>query len=84
MPDKTGWNFIDPTRINEDGILNAITGHDCGAGGIWVPSKTPKGLCVISGGGWDNGSNAGVWTLALSDVRGVSASTVGFRAASFL
>ena len=84
MPDKTGWNFIDPTRINQDGILNAITGHDCGAGGIWVPSKTPKGLCVISGGYWADGSGAGVWTLILHDVRGPSYANVGFRAASFL
>jgi hypothetical protein len=39
-------------------------------------------LCVISGGTWNNGSNAGVWTLNLNNVRGNSNNNVGFRADS--
>ena len=41
-------------------------------------------LCVISGGNWDNGSNAGAWALDLYDVRSYSSSYVGLRAASYL
>lgn len=37
-------------------------------------------LCVISGGNWDNGSNAGVWALNLNNARGNSNNNVGFRA----
>lgn len=39
-------------------------------------------LCVISGGNWNNGSNAGVWALNLNNVRGNSNDNVGFRADS--
>jgi len=39
-------------------------------------------LCVISGGNWDNGSNAGAWALNLNSVRGNSNSNVGLRADS--
>ena len=44
----------------------------------------PNELCVISGAGWSNGGDAGVWALYLSYVRGDSAATVGFRSASYL
>lgn len=44
----------------------------------------PNELCVISGGDWVGGGNAGVWTLDLSYVRGNSSANVGFRAASYL
>lgn len=37
-------------------------------------------LCVISGGNWNNGSNAGVWALNLNNARGNSNNNVGFRA----
>jgi retron-type reverse transcriptase len=39
-------------------------------------------LCVISGGNWNNGSNAGVWALNLNNVRGNSNNNIGFRADS--
>jgi len=39
-------------------------------------------LCVISGGNWNNGGNAGVWTLNLNNVRGNSNNNIGFRADS--
>lgn len=39
-------------------------------------------LCVISGGNWNNGSNAGAWSLNLNNVRGNSNNNVGFRADS--
>jgi hypothetical protein len=44
----------------------------------------PAVLCPISGGGWDNSSDAGVWMLNLTYVRGNSVDFVGFRAALFL
>jgi hypothetical protein len=44
----------------------------------------PNELCALSGGNWDNGSNAGVWALNLLYVRGGSGNDVGFRAASYL
>jgi hypothetical protein len=39
-------------------------------------------LCVISGGNWNNGGNAGVWDLNLNNVRGNSNDNVGFRSDS--
>lgn len=39
-------------------------------------------LCVISGGNWNNGSNAGVWALNLNNARGNSNNNVGLRADS--
>ena len=44
----------------------------------------PAEMCPISGGGWSNASNAGVWALYLSDVRGATGASVGFRAALYL
>ncbi len=53
-----------------------------GNDGLW--DYRPNVLCVISGGGWSNGSGAGVWALDLGNVRGTSTTDVGFRAASYL
>jgi hypothetical protein len=39
-------------------------------------------MCPISGGNWNNSSNAGVWTLNLNNVRDTSNDVVGFRADS--
>jgi hypothetical protein len=39
-------------------------------------------MCPIAGGNWNNGGNAGVWTLNLNNVRGNSNNNVGFRADS--
>lgn len=39
-------------------------------------------LCVISGGNWNNGGNAGVWALNLNNVRSNSNNNVGLRADS--
>lgn len=41
-------------------------------------------LCVISGGVWDNGGDAGVWTLGLNFSRANSTIYIGLRAASYL
>ena len=42
-------------------------------------------LCLIAGGYWNNGSNAGVWAVVWADARTNSnGSSVGFRAASYL
>jgi len=38
--------------------------------------------CEISGGNWNNGSNAGVWSLNLNNVRSNSNNNVGFRSDS--
>ena len=40
-------------------------------------------LCAISGGNWNNGSNAGVWALNLNNARGNSNNNIGFRADSW-
>lgn len=53
-----------------------------GNDGMW--DYKPNELCVISGGYWAGGSDAGVWALNLSYVRGDSYPSVGVRAASFL
>lgn len=53
-----------------------------GNDGLW--DYRPNELCVISGGSWGDGSNAGVWALSLGDVRGSSNGNIGFRAASYL
>ncbi len=53
-----------------------------GSDGLW--DYRPNELCVISGGTWASGSDAGVWTLNLGAVRGTSYGDVGFRAASFV
>lgn len=39
-------------------------------------------MCPISGGNFNNGSNAGVWTFNLNNVRGNSNNNVGFRSDS--
>lgn len=39
-------------------------------------------MCPISGGNWNNSSNAGVWTLNLNNVRTNSNNNMGFRADS--
>ena len=39
-------------------------------------------MAPISGGNWDNSSNAGVWTLNLNNVRANSNYNVGFRSDS--
>lgn len=36
-------------------------------------------LCPISGGNWNNGSNAGVWALNLNNARSNSNTNVGCR-----
>lgn len=38
-------------------------------------------MCLISGGNWNNTSNAGVWALNLNNNRTNSNNNVGFRAA---
>jgi hypothetical protein len=39
-------------------------------------------MCPISGGNWNNSSNAGVWTLNCNNDRANSNNNVGFRADS--
>ena len=44
----------------------------------------PNELCPLAGGPWYYGSYSGVWLLGLSDMRGNSNDSVGFRAAYYL
>jgi hypothetical protein len=39
-------------------------------------------MCPISGGNWNNTSNAGVWALNWNNARGNSNDNVGFRSDS--
>ena len=41
-------------------------------------------LCLIAGGSWSPGSNAGVWAVLWSNARTNSGDNVGFRAASYI
>jgi hypothetical protein len=40
-------------------------------------------MCLISGGNWNNTSNAGVWNLNLNNNRTNTNNNVGFRAADY-
>jgi hypothetical protein len=40
-------------------------------------------MCLISGGNWNNTSNAGVWALNLNNNRTNSNNNVGFRSADY-
>jgi hypothetical protein len=53
-------------------------------GNDYLYDARPNELCVLSGGHWFNGSDAGVWALYLGDVRASSDVSIGFRAASYL
>jgi hypothetical protein len=53
-------------------------------GNDYLYDARPNELCVVSGGAWNGGGDAGVWALLLSHDRGVSGGGVGFRAASYL
>lgn len=64
--------------------LSTGTGGSNQFGNDYFYDARPNELCVISGGSWSDGSGAGVWALALNDVRGSSDVSVGFRAASYL
>ncbi|MDP3651043.1 MAG: hypothetical protein Q8R67_05100 [Rhodoferax sp.] len=64
-------------------LLTGVGGsNQFGQDGLW--DYRPNELCVISGGSWYSGGDAGVWALDLSSVRGNSSSSVGFRSASYL
>lgn len=39
-------------------------------------------MCPISGGNWDNASNAGMWALNLNNNRANSNNNIGFRSDS--
>ncbi len=41
-------------------------------------------VCLLAGGSWSNGSNAGVWAVTWSLARANTDVSVGFRAASYL
>ena len=53
-----------------------------GNDGFW--DYRPNELCLLSGGGWNYASRAGVWALFLSSARTDSSDDVGFRCAAYL
>ena len=64
-------------------LAGGTTGSNAfGNDGLW--DYRPNELCVISGGNWVSGSDAGAWALHLYPVRGHSDGGVGLRAASYL
>ena len=64
--------------------LSTGTGGSNQFGNDFFYDARPNELCVVSGGDWADGSNAGVWALFLNYVRGGSNVGLGFRAASYL
>lgn len=40
-------------------------------------------MCLISGGNWNNNTNAGVWNVNLNNYRTNSNNNIGFRSADF-
>ena len=64
-------------------ILQATDKYS-GAGYFYGAWSSKGVLCAISGGNWNNGSNAGVWALNLDNARGSSADDIGFRSAFYL
>jgi hypothetical protein len=53
-------------------------------GGDYYYQYIRDALCVLAGGNWNDGSNAGVWMRRLNHTRSNANDTVGFRAASYL
>jgi hypothetical protein len=75
--DGTGWQLT--------GLGIALPGENKNAllsGSFW--NYPDNRMCPISGGHWDDGSNAGVWAFYLGNVRGYSTDYVGFRSALYL
>ena len=64
-------------------LVGGVGGSNAfGLDGLW--DYRPADMSPISGGGWSDGSAAGVWALNLSNTRAGSGTNVGFRAASYL
>ena len=76
--DGTGWQLT--------GLGIALPGGDSRnsdlSGAFW--NYPDKGMCPLSGGGFSDGSVAGVWAFYLGTGRGSSYSYVGFRSALYL
>ena len=60
------------------------TGGSNQFGNDYMYDARPNELCPSSGGDWRSSSLAGVWALSLSDARGASSVSSGFRSASYL
>jgi hypothetical protein len=60
------------------------TGGSNQFGNDYFYDSRPNELCVVSGGDWLHGIDAGVWALYLPHAFGNSADSGGFRAASYL
>jgi len=96
----TGANRAVPLGSPTAQTLDAATsGNAWSAAGAGVPLATggantfgndylwdykPNEMCPIAGGGWANGSPAGVWALLLYDARGNSDYSAGFRCGLYL
>ena len=75
----SGWVAACAGLPLADGVGGA---NAFGNDGLW--DYRPNELCVLSGGYWGDGSDAGAWALLLGNVRSDSGSGVGLRAASYL
>lgn len=70
LPPATGGSAAGTAQFGNDYLYDA--------------GPSPSELCLISGTTWANGSFSGVWALNLSDVRGNSNVSVGFRSACYV
>ncbi|MEI7590389.1 MAG: hypothetical protein WCJ49_03655 [Deltaproteobacteria bacterium] len=75
------WNR-NGAGIPMSGGTSAAGTNPFGSDRLW--DYKPNEMCPISGGGWDDGTGAGVWTLYLNFVRGNSLNYVGCRACLYL
>jgi hypothetical protein len=55
-----------------------------GNDGIYEPASWPAEMAPLSGGSWDDSSNAGGWCLYLNGARTDSSDGIGFRSALYL
>lgn len=89
----SGSNQVLDGAVSGDGYkmtgagIYTSAGHDAsgtnefGLDGIYEYNRA--NLAVLSGGTWNNGSNAGVWAASLSNHRSNSSHYVGFRSACY-
>lgn len=65
------------TGVSEFGGTNAM-GNDV------LYDYRPVDMCALAGGGWYDGTSAGVWALNLATGRAASGNVIGFRSALYL
>ena len=63
--------------------VGASAGGTAEFGNVGFWDYRPSAMCPLSGGSWNNTTNAGVWALTCNNVRGGSAVYVGGRSAAY-